>query len=229
MGPVVQVLRTAEWQALLGRSKGVRRAVVRGVRQSAEVGGWSKEALDRAVRYAEDVAVSLGAARVGRMEDDGVGDALLVAAWLEVYAVRAVKFGRGVGEVERYFARVAGCFDAEKLVGWNIAFWMRNLELTWVQKHLLQKDDLDHNTEFMRLLALWQGVALAEKVLPASSPAFSSPKAEELHQYADSARERLAKTVDAIKARGSVAEGSYAGIAVKEYELAAANIANAQS
>ncbi|KAF2153425.1 hypothetical protein K461DRAFT_321080 [Myriangium duriaei CBS 260.36] len=208
-GVVVQALRTAEWKKISVRTKHVRRAAVRGMRQTAEHGGWSKESVDRAVRHAEEVLLSFEDARhVGKLSAkvDPLIDPLLMAAWLELYAVRAYKYNDGKdedGKVRVYFDRLVRRFDPA-----------RNEYAS-----LESKPDLAINNEFMRLLPMWQGVSLAAKVL--DGPALS--QAGQLRQYAKSCGDILAKNVEQLR-NGEVKPGSYADLAIKEYELAAENI-----
>ncbi|GAM84020.1 hypothetical protein ANO11243_020110 [Dothideomycetidae sp. 11243] len=211
-GIVVQALRKTEWKQLAMRSASLRNTIVRGMRQTAEHGGWSEEALARAIRYAEDVMVSLNDARkiAPSAEGDALADPLVIAVWLELYAVRATTYSNGQdvdGNVSKYFQRLVKCFDAEKVY------------TNTHQAHLSNKTDLAVNNEFMRLLPLWQSVSLATRILSENDESSAA-----LREYAQSLEAKLSGAVEGYR-KTPLTEGSYPALAVREYELASKHVA----
>ncbi|PNS16527.1 hypothetical protein CAC42_261 [Sphaceloma murrayae] len=215
-GVVVQCLKAAERTGLTMRDKYVFKGVLRGLRQIVERRGWEQGALDRAIRYGNEVAVlmvdgeHMSSKRIPRkeaavVEGNPLKNPISMATWLELHAVRAYKYGNeqdDTSKLKAYHDRIVSCFNAKRAPEW------------------LSATPLDIPNQFLRLLPLWQGVLLTNKVLRTELP----PKSKSLQDFAVSCGESLSKTVSYLREQGDHPEGSYAATAIAEYDIARKHI-----
>ncbi|KAF4555106.1 Hypothetical protein D9617_3g021760 [Elsinoe fawcettii] len=215
-GVILQALKAAERTGLTMRDRYVLHGVLRGLRTSAERGKWQQGTLDKAIRYADEVAALLS--DKGHMDADKISrrqavmvkgnplrNPLNMATWLELHGVRSYLYGGGQdpgGKIQAFYQRMLDCFDPTKKPAW------------------LAETRIDISSQFFRIMPIWQSVLLSTKVLGTDTPKRSEP----LQEFATQCGESLSQTVAQLRDEGKHEPGSLAETAIKQYELARKHI-----
>ncbi|KAF2220596.1 hypothetical protein BDZ85DRAFT_321368 [Elsinoe ampelina] len=215
-GVILQALKAADRTGLTMKDKFVLRGSIRALRTTAERANWQQVGLNKAIRYADDVAALLSdrshmdAAKIPRREAVTVMGKPLsrpfnMAVWLELHAVRSYLYGGGkdeAGKIRALYERLMSCYDPEKKPKW------------------LNNERLDISTQFMHIMPLWQGVLLSTKLLGTDTPQGS----EQLQAFAAECGEVLSKNVAQLRDQGEHKPGSWADTAIQQYGLARKHI-----
>jgi len=185
VGVVHDCLRRVEGTGLGLWDLRVAREVVWGAVAKAREGGWSREGVERGVKFAEDVWELMfdprhGEKMVGR--EDAKKRPEVIGVLVQMHAAKAVLFGEGKdegGKVERY-------------TGLMLARW-ENAEL-----ELDEEDWNDANYKLLMWAPVWHGMTLAQKVLDPSTP------------LAKNLRKKLTRDVEPLVQRASAVLSAHA-------------------
>ncbi|KAK3073348.1 hypothetical protein LTR53_005144 [Teratosphaeriaceae sp. CCFEE 6253] len=205
MGIVVQCLNQVAQTGLSLKHNEVLEPVLWGLRDAAAADDWSEANMDKADRLAEEILGML------EMEAHGGGKTMrprdarrrpeVVAAFLELTAVRAYKFQDGKdtdGTVRMYVERLLSC------IGKN------------PQPPAQPPVDSGPQAELLNSLPIFHGLLLAERVLGADLP--QADHVRKLREDYEAGIVILVQATQATPRKGNGELGGYMGHAVRSWE-----------